>query len=216
MWDGIWNAGWGRHDTNATAWKDLTGNGWDFPVASNLRFHDDHVEALASVSSAKSSTEFWDWTAATFESVCERPYTTFNNNGFFLLGRTGIVNINNSAVSGYGWYTSQATSNWRALYLFSRGADARNFELAHRGFVTDFTSPKNNQQVFRNGIYLPNTAYSDETWTQTIAHNALRATLYKGTVGTPKFWCIRLYSRALSAEEIAYNYEIDKARFNLP
>ena len=29
------------------------------------------------------------------------------------------------------------------------------------------------------------------------------------------YYCIRLYSRALTAEEIAHNYAIDKARFNL-
>lgn len=215
MWDGIENAGWGTHVAAATTWKDLSGNGWGFP-ASNLRFHADHVEALAKVSSAKSSTDFWDWSAATFESVCERPYTTDWNNGFFQLGRIGIFNINNPAINAYSWYTNQSTSNWRALYLFSREADARNFDLAHRGFVTDFTSPKNNQQVFRNGIYLPNLVYVDEMWTQTIAHNALRATLNKGTVGTPKYWCIRLYNRALTAEEIQHNFKIDKKRFGLP
>ena len=25
MWDGEWNAGGGKHNTNATMWKDLTG-----------------------------------------------------------------------------------------------------------------------------------------------------------------------------------------------
>ena len=30
------------------------------------------------------------------------------------------------------------------------------------------------------------------------------------------YYCVRLYSRALTAEEIARNYNIDKARFNLP
>ena len=33
---------------------------------------------------------------------------------------------------------------------------------------------------------------------------------------TGDFCCLRMYNRALSAEEIAYNYAIDKERFNLP
>jgi len=31
-----------------------------------------------------------------------------------------------------------------------------------------------------------------------------------------KIYCVRLYSRALTADEIAANYAIDKIRFNLP
>ena len=33
---------------------------------------------------------------------------------------------------------------------------------------------------------------------------------------TGQYHCLRLYSRALTAAEIAHNYAIDKARFNLP
>lgn len=30
------------------------------------------------------------------------------------------------------------------------------------------------------------------------------------------YYCVRIYSRALTAEELAYNYQIDKERFGLP
>ena len=32
----------------------------------------------------------------------------------------------------------------------------------------------------------------------------------------PNFYSLRVYSRALTADEIAHNYAIDKERFNLP
>ena len=215
MWDGIENAGWGVHDPNATVWKDLTGNGWDFP-SGDLLFHSDHVEALANSISVKSSTEFWDWSAAAFESVCERPYTTASNNGFFTLGRLGLPSINNNYVNGYMWYASQSTNNWRVMYPYGVSAVDKRFDLAHRGFVTDFTSPVVNQKAFRNGIYIPNDVYTSEPWTQTITHGSLGMKLVKGSTGTPKYWCIRLYSRALTAAEVAANYAVDKARFSLP
>jgi hypothetical protein len=31
-----------------------------------------------------------------------------------------------------------------------------------------------------------------------------------------RIYCVRLYSRALTADEIAHNYAVDKERFNLP
>jgi len=31
-----------------------------------------------------------------------------------------------------------------------------------------------------------------------------------------KIYCVRIYNRALSADEIQHNYKIDKERFNLP
>ena len=33
---------------------------------------------------------------------------------------------------------------------------------------------------------------------------------------TPRIYCVRLYSRALTADEVAHNYAVDKERFNLP
>lgn len=214
MWDGIENAGWGVHDANATVWKDLTGNGWDFPAA-NLIFHDDRVEALANVGSVKSSADFWDWAGGTFDGTFERPTTTAPNNGFFQLGRVGIGGINHSAVNGCIWYTSASATNWKCLYPFSGGSNpgARAFEKAHRAFASDFTSLYTNQKYYQNGIRY--TGYF-EPWSTNIAHSALTPTLYVGNAGTPKFYGIRLYSRALSADEIAHNYEIDKIRFNLP
>ena len=46
--------------------------------------------------------------------------------------------------------------------------------------------------------------------------NSINVRCPRITSGTFKVHCIRLYSRALTADEIAANYAIDKARFNLP
>ena len=215
VYDGIENAGWGVHDPNATVWKDLTGNGWDFP-ATNLTFHDDRVEVLAYVASVKSSADFWNWTGGTVDGTFERPTTTAKNNGFLAFGRLGIVSINTNSVNGCMWYTSASASNWRCLYPFGRASSspgARAFEKAHRAFASDFTQSYANQRYYQNGVrYI---GY-DETWTQNVAHSALTPSLSVGTVGTPKFYGLRIYSRALTADEVAVNYTIDKARFNLP
>ena len=33
MWDGTWNIGLGTHDEMTTVWRDITGNGYDIPIA---------------------------------------------------------------------------------------------------------------------------------------------------------------------------------------
>ena len=47
-----------------------------------------------------------------------------------------------------------------------------------------------------------------------IVLNSQSTTDYDSLQG--EMYCVRLYNRALMDEEIAHNYAIDKARFNLP
>ena len=110
FWDGIWNADLGKHDVKSPVWKDLTNNGWDFPI-DNIIFYDNYATITSDVYSNKISYEFFDkWNAGSFDGVWERPNPDAisgaikSNNGFFWFGRFGIDNIDTSAANAYLWW----------------------------------------------------------------------------------------------------------------
>ena len=211
MWDAI------EHGDDPLVWRDLTGNGWDFP-ADNITFGENYATISADVETPKTSLEFWEWDKATFEAVCERPYTTQNRNGFFRLGRLGIMHMNTSNSASYTWYANTAKNNWHALYTFLRGDITKRFSLASRAFVCDLNNANTDaQKVYYNGRLLTSDEIFAESWTETIPQTSRPMILYRGSTSiAPKFYNIRLYNRALTAEEVQHNYEIDRQRFNLP
>ena len=212
MWDGEWNAGPGVHDANAIVWKDLTGSGWDFP-ATNMMFGANYATISANVTTDKSSSDLWNWNNASFDGVWERsvpPAGYDTNDGFFSLGRCGHSNVGNTNGNAFVWYTGAASSNWRAMYL---SGNSNKYSLCYRAGVFDLnSSSKDNQKVYVNGNIVTT---SNENWTTTIGHAAQSMTLQVGNYGQPKYYSLRLYNRALTAAEIAANYAVDKARFNL-
>ena len=222
MWDGEWNAGGGKHDANATSWVDLTGNGWDFP-ATNLVFASDHVEVMADTQTTKMSAEFWEWSAVSFDSVCERPAynpSDSRNNGYFNLGRIGLYPMGHPINVLWKWIDSNTSNNFRAMYYNSSTAVERNqevYELASRAFVANLNSSSAADQIAYQNARATNSSLTDLTWyTSTYQHGSLPFNLYAGTSKPVKLYGIRLYNRALTASEIAANYAVDKARFNLP
>lgn len=194
MWDGVENAGWGTHDPNATVWKDLTGT--QDAIISNGSFSDNGFIGSASASRPQSSD-------ATFEVVA-----TFNATETMYL-----VSCNDST-GGYYILTNTSQGNCRYRYSISRdGSNFWNpsFIVAEIGtpFYYSFSGDAATgvKYAYYNGA-VTQTSGSQSGFangTAPISLGNAKATLY----------CVRLYSRALTAEEIAWNYEIDKRRFNL-
>ena len=195
MWDGIENAGWGVHDPAATVWKDLSGNGNDLIVTkpglwSDKAFNFDGTKCCYRDENLDGSIYF--------ESCV------------FLRTERWIVNLSNK--SSYTRFMVLARDRQYIMgksptsYMFPSDAGSRVVTV---GF--DYSSVLD---CYQNGEKIDGLIYSDN-WNNGVGVSVgyRPAGSFVGA-GTMHRLCV--YSRTLTAEEIAANYAIDKARFNLP
>lgn len=202
MWDGIENAGWGVHDPNATVWTDLVGGQWG---SWNIQgVGSDHaVFNLASQ-------------LKTFASYVEVPATI--ELSLFDVTSTGgcFLNINNKT----NW-NGMATNGMLCPYFYTNSGITYQFfskqidvSWAGRDFCDNSTF---SVQYSMTGIV----AYANGATRKTATVTNGGTTRYYGIAGyanknfTGKVRYLRLYSRALTAAEIAANYAIDTERFGL-
>ena len=205
MWDGIENAGWGVHDANATVWKDLSGNGYHLPLTTNATVEDDAMRMVASnpanyglgrvsISGSKSS-----WMV----EVC-LTYRQYGSGSKIILC-VGPITVNNN----YPILCAKASKNFEWSYEWNNIV-----EVFTDGRKLTLTGYRNIGCV--NAIQA--TKSSTDTWGCT--ENIVCVAGDSRGSGYALLGCsihsVRLYSRALTAEEIEHNYKIDKERFNLP
>ena len=199
MWDGIENAGWGIHDSSAATWKDLVG-GNDLVLKNTAHFDEnslvsanrDKLTALCSSKLPYASIEvcgFADASRNTSALVC------FGNsvdvNRMFACGKESIQTYN-------GNYMLKLTPPADPKCTWAGVHDGDRHEAYVRGELATGTITTNNWYSV-NSLFGLSGSDSYAWW---------------NFVGS--YYSVRLYSRALTAEELAHNYAIDKARFNLP
>lgn len=214
MWDGIENAGWGVHDANATVWKDLIGN-LDATAINSPVFGDNHTDTSNGYWSLPSSVrEIIEMQSLTAE-VAFQPSTsgaTIANQGIVGMGnnRSLWLFFGNPPLSGttLNWQVRKSPSirAWYNSGVF--GTDAHSCSVVANNSVCN--------------TYLDSALC---TITPDVAAGSATSTdkFYIGMMSENVDWhtfhgrihSVRLYSRALTVEEIAHNYEIDKARFGL-
>ena len=204
MWDGEWNAGFKAHDPGATTWKDLVGDadiilndGKSWIVNSNNIEIDGSQTLQTSIGSlANSVPDGQAVEVILYNKSTVNVFPTlicFNSGGFRVVvcGDTRGLNFRHGRLSA---------ANVTGIHA---GATAVSVNL---------DSDLNAQETFENGEYVgastPLVYFADTTPGFVLAtYNYAR---FKGDV-----YCIRIYNRNLSAEEIAQNHAIDKARFGL-
>ena len=195
MWDGIENAGWGVHDAAATTWKDLIGSA-DIAITSGVP---------------------WTWTTNSFASN--------NTTQYSVVAQTAAGTPDDPICAEVCFNEFRRTASYPFIVRFKGkfclstgnriiiGQGYPLFQAITTGAHTVSVCPTT-PAVYDNGDPLQQIAGSDGWYEQ----NRLQIG-YSGNSNYP-FWgeifSIRLYSRALTAAEIAANYAIDKARFNLP
>lgn len=204
MWDGIENAGWGVHDPDATTWKDLSGNGYDLAldhattIGSNFIQSGDDTRVIAQLVNTSSLDMAPITTALTYETVAEFPSTDS-----FLFYLTTNPRYSIGVVSGY----IQAA--------YRNGTDVlATGQTAHVCGVVNAADPQ-----YAAAQYVGGVAQSLVTRIHTDGTSGINLNIGYGRTGEPFRGVIHrlaFYSRALTAEEIAANHAIDKARFNLP
>lgn len=191
MWDGEWNAGGGVHDPNTAVWKDLVGTN-DLHLTASSSFGENYFLSTAGAESVGDPRI----PVATAEAVID----TTGTRGWF------VICYYRQVVGNMRWIGMRANDTVN----FGNSADCmqgqRNGRNYYAGAYDIYTQ---SISLYMNGLQMPNLGPGMGG----IGENYLRI---PGT--NPPFTCyaIRFYSRALTAAEIAANYAIDKARFNLP
>ena len=227
-YDGEWNAGWNKHDANAQTWKDLSGEGNDATIVKRDTF--DRAFTFDSNSCTMDGTFCWRFTASNSVINAVKGDCTIE-----IIRRLGTPSLQDSTpFFGLNVYNSRAMSmaGMAATCKFRMG-------MNNEFHVNNSTTPGISNTITKHidGTTISLIGYEKgiqnaaETWTpQTITVNSNGVLFGAGTNlfgGRGRYWepsppadghayTLRFYNRALSADEIAHNYAIDKARFNLP
>lgn len=207
MWDGVENAGWGVHDPSATVWKDLSGNGNDLTQTGTVNttwendacvFDKKRSMGMSSFPVAKDAVLSKNWTLEVVFSIT----STDNINGsLFGLGYSG---------SRVLWvYANATTTIISALYQNTIGIPVGKNTLNQ----TNHIAITGDGRVYVNGEFYSQRISSTNEPDSTILNIGCLPLFKDYMIG--KINAIRFGGENLTAEEIAYNYNIDKARFGL-
>lgn len=220
LYDGIENAGWGIHENSLSVWKNLV-NSPEAPTVfpydielTNAVVAIDHIyfngvdaQGIAPKVSFASDQPFVS--GMTLESVFEKTGST-----------SASASVGWSAARGSAWRPSITIGNSSVSVIGNNNGLA---EIANENKKVSVTG------IFSNGsrgvAALNGSVYYDGqnlavNWGATT--NRFRVGAYgsgsgdaTGSYREQNQFCIRIYNRSLSYEEIAWNYAVDKARFGL-
>lgn len=221
MWDGIENAGWGVHDANATVWKDLVGS-YDGTVGANVVVMDNCM----SFNGTKGAANAVNVGKVTFGSP---QFVTFEV--VFIKDHDAEVSVYNEAVFGQ---TESQTSMVSMFVKSKMSIQYKKLGASTGGIIAYGSAPfglremmsasfrysSDEIQLFKDGVVV-NSQPNDSTPID------MASTSYNFYIGGDAYnpeeytllgrvFNLRIYSRALTADEIAANYAVDRLRFNLP
>ena len=206
-WDGIENAGAGVHVADTNVWKDVKG-GYEFSLtgvtvdADRMTF-DGSSTSYGTLDNAGSTATFGAAKNGTMEIV----FASRNgaSNQVLLQSTTGIG-------LAFGFYQGNILSSTIAspIYPFP------SFGTATNSVSIRYSSSKPVSPIYTNGWALAASS-SNDAWGSpngSTTFIGVRATKANGFHFPGSIYCIRLYSRQLTDEEIAANYLIDQLRFD--
>lgn len=208
-WDGIENAGAGRHDAGATVWKDIVG-GYEFALtgvtvdADRMTFAGD-ATSYGTLDASGTTATF----GAAMNGTLEIVYVSRdgNVNQILLQAPPGIGMSFGELISGNTHiivpFTTSGTTK-QPTYVFTSGTATNSVSLRCESGAA--------VAAIANGTSLSRTVdggYWSGTGTETFVGNrASKAAGFPGSI-----YSIRLYSRQLTDAEIAFNQSIDRMRF---
>lgn len=221
MWDGQWNVAGGMHDANATTWADISGNGCDLNAPAHYSFGSYFCDlpagnrfygTLPSVMSATTTEIVGCFTESyTLSTDCDLGVEVGNRG----LGAMFLSNMNATRDVLVATRTSNASS--QTVYK-TRGAYPASTATAYVNALTSFSGSTelNGGRTF--SLYVNGQARSGSATSYWTAPASTPTTwIGVGTTGKTdiRLCCVRIYSRILTAAEIAANYAIDRERFGL-
>ena len=204
-WDGIDNAGFGLHDANANAWKDLVG-GYEF-VLSNAIITENGVSFAGAANSF--GTLDATGTDATFNiaknGTLEIVYAKNTGNGSQII-------LQSTATSGiaYGIYYDTkilaytGSGNRSAVFSFASGVNTNIVSVKYSSAVPS--------TIIANGELI--TPSSSTFWGSPNSTTVIGTRTSKsGNHFNGTIFAIRLYKHQLSDAELAYNAALDRVRY---
>ena len=213
MWDGIENAGWGVHDASATTWKDLVGNrDWTLGASTSYEWTANSFDAKDQYAATQ---DFIDGSLVSTVEFCAKikaqETAPLGNFAFIMLGRDGTT------VGAYYGLLYRNRSTQVGALMACRSFFVNSY-TEFSGVPASFSFPNFTSYVpgFFNGISRSLSGVITLDYNETTRGTVARIGGTAQQAMPIEVYNIRLYSRALNADEIARNYAIDKARFNLP
>ena len=205
-WDGIDNAGAGVHADNAAVWKDIVG-GYEFAL-TNVAVAENGMTFVGDATSY--GTLSAAGTAATFDAAkngtMEVVFASRNTSVHQVLLQTPASNGMSFGYNTVGAIVPFSGSVQKPAFPFGSPGTTRH------SFSVRFSSGASTSPAFADGSRLNSTGGaswtpgdSDETF---VGNRASKANGFPGTI-----YCIRLYSRQLTAAEIVANHAVDALRF---
>lgn len=209
MWDGEWNAGGGAHDASATVWRDLSSSANDAQLsqwatwASNAIVTDGvHYAALADAAKLV-NVQF-------AELVYSRNATTYGYVGLFANKKIGQSQNSTLLMMAFKNNTFMAGNNGQ-LVVDGETLNASIANAPLSGSIgVDYYAPK----IYVNGAEALISS-GGEAWNATTVGEIGGRYARINNVYSGMMHCVRVYSRALTAAEVAANYAVDAARFGL-
>ena len=236
MWDGIENAGYGQHDAENTSWTELIGSiplkasslgncTWTANGLQNATASEVIIASLAGTANNNALLTWWQMQGIFGERVGNDCALTSNYTLEMVYSGTPT-----SSWKAVGFHFYKVRNYWEYQQIYFNSKYRMSFIPAagwnnggyNDSMVYNMTGSigrpvcysgvanlSSGSKLYANGVIavtgtaLPGRAYDPRYATE----------IYVPANGT--LHAIRLYSRALTADEIAANYAVDKARFNL-
>ena len=223
-WDGIENAGRGKHDGSATTWTDLVGGRkFQFDNGANVgetyfdMRHADDSSAGGCVTNVAPLAEAIASKNATIEIACD--FRALNNDGTlfaFCDGNKRIlwVRCHNNSVEAKGCV---AAFEYLQSGFVEEGIVNFDHTFLHKARTYEFVCSNVACGVSRNGVYLGSvpvgsiTPNADNTWLS--IGRKVSSTGVLASDAPVKIYAIRVYNRQLSVEEQRANAILDRKRF---
>ncbi len=205
-WDGIENAGAGQHDAAATVWKDAIG-GYEFTL-NGVTVNADRMTFAGSTSSygTLSAADTTSSFVAAKDGTMEIVYRSDTGAGTqVLLQSTDSSGLAFGIFSGNNIILRSSSSTAAQMLPFTSGANTNCVSVFYTSRVPVSAVVNGGKMALSGSNY-----WGSPGTTTVIGKRASNASGFLGSI-----YCIRLYNRHLSDEEIAANYEIDQKRFIL-
>ena len=223
MWDGEWNAGGGVHDATATTWTDLSGSRCNLRAPAQYSFGSNFCDLPAGKRFTGTLPSVMSETTTEFVGCFTESYKTstdcdlgveVGNRGLGTMFLSNIANLTRDVM------VATRTSNASSMTIYRiKGSYPVNAVSAYVNVLTSFSGTAKISSGREFGLYVngqARTGTSANYWTApaTTPTSAIAV----GTTGKTaiRLCCVRIYSRVLTAAEIAANHAIDRARFNTP
>ena len=228
LWyDGYANTG-NTHNHTTTTWKDLSGTGYTGTV-SGATWYDKYLSfdgvndtVLSNVLTSTLLPAESNRTLEIILKINSVPYSGTNGNSGVLFGGAnygGMAIFWNSGDDGkvnIGGYTRTAINEVETAFkVFDYPTDIINLT-----YVNDSTSKL--VKTYLNGVYIDSMSSISGTYTNSssignvgINKAQIATSSYTASYANMNVYSARIYTKALTEEEILHNYNYDKEKFNL-